>query len=245
MSSRTSRVPSTLSALRAAGLATGALLLSAAVVAACAGDGDAAAGDPSVVDGGRLDGEGRADAADARADAARPGSDVAACAALRAYREQCGQDLECGPDAFDAWCLENTRSADSEAYRAALLACATADNCTPDDRKHCMYQHYAQATQSAAQQELTRAFCETCQPAAVGSCMTKTTTYPPALGPSRVTSEFLAVWELSDEVADRIRAGCTGAKLGVEPDAGADACATAFDQCAGNFFVDALADCPK
>lgn len=246
MSMRRNELSSAVFALGVAALATGALLCGGALVAACGEDTAAAdVEDASALEAGRRDG-GRT-ATDAAAGEADGGvtlpTDEASCAKLRAYRETCGEELECGTDAFDAWCLANTRSADSEAYRAALLACATPQNCTPNDRKHCMYQHYAKATQSAAQEALTKAFCETCQPGAVATCVSKTTSYTSGLGPTSVTSEFIAVWELSDAVADQLRTNCTGAKLDGGADAGA--CAAAFDRCAGDYYVDALVDCPK
>jgi hypothetical protein len=61
---------------------------------------------------------------------------------------------------------------------------------------------------------------------------------------------FVAAWELSDTLDDEIRTKCTGTALdaGVAAalDAGGDAapCYKAFDNCAGDLYVNALPDCP-
>lgn len=243
---RPSVAVATLLVASVASLAAAGLLLGA-----CGADTEAEEGD----DGGLPDGS-RRDAA--RADggiseeetdgAVKKPIDVASCEALKAFYKACGGEPLCSLDnpQWDAWCVANTTSVDSEAYRIATARCATADNCGADKRKDCMYRAYADTLQSAAQQQLTTAFCQMCQPSDLAGCVKRTTTYNAAGGPGAVPSEFLAAWELSDSVVQKIRTACTGSG-GKAWDGGADAgaCARAFDLCAGDFYVEALTDCPR
>ncbi len=226
-------------------LASG-LLTSISVLVACGNDTAAEEGDEAGgVDASRRDGA-REDGGTQTADGAPAGpTDVASCEALKAYYDTCGGEPLCPLATFDAWCLDNTRSADSEAYRLGTIKCANAENCTADKRKDCMYRSYGTTTQSTAQEQLTTAFCQMCAPSDLAGCSKRTKTYNPVGGPNVVSSEFLAVWELADTVVEKIRTQCTGAGGGAY-DGGADAgaCATAFDKCAGEFFIEALVDCP-
>lgn len=236
-------------AVFALGLASSGLVASGALLGACGGDSAAEEGEEAgPVDASRRDGSSFDGGVDPESDGgAKLPSDVASCEALKSFYEACGGEPLCSTKnaKFDEWCVANTRSVDSEAYRLATVKCATADNCGKDKRKDCMYRSYGDTTQSVAQELLTTAFCQMCQPGDLAGCRKRTTTYNSVSGPGAVPSEFIAAWELSDAVADKIRANCTGTGGGAF-DGGADAgaCATAFDRCSGGYFIDAILDCP-
>lgn len=235
--------------LGVAGVVAAMLLLGAsATLGACGNDAAAEAGEEAgPVDASRKDGSRYDGGVDPESDAGPSvPSDVASCNALKAYYQACGGEPLCPLASFDTWCPANTKAVDSEAYRHGTIACSTEANCSADKRKDCMYRSYAGETQTTAQQILTKAFCDMCQPGDVAACIKRTTTYDTVAGPKGVRSEFIAVWELSDAVVDNIRSNCTGTGGGAY-DAGADAgaCATAFDKCAGDYYVNAFLDCPK
>ncbi len=236
-------------AIAFAGFFASALVGSGALLGACGGDSAADEGEEAgPVDASRRDGRVSADGAPEPEDGGvTEPSDVAACKTLKKYYETCGGEPLCPLPKFDTWCLDNTKAVESEAYRRGTIACATAENCDTDKRKDCMYRSYSQSSQSTAQELLTVAFCQMCQPSDVTGCRKRTTSYNTVAGPKAVTSEFLAVWELSDAVVDQVRTNCTGSGKGAV-DAGIDgglaACETAFDKCAGEYFVNALPDCP-
>jgi hypothetical protein len=221
------------------------------LIGACGADTSAEAGDDAAApDGSRRDAA-RADGTDPTTDddagpAVPP--DVASCEALKKYYAACGGEPLCALDnpKWDAWCVGNTVAVDSDAYRLATSRCASAANCGSDKRKDCMYRAYGDMTQSVAQEQLATAYCQMCQPGDLAGCRKRTVGYNAAGGPGAVSSEFLAVWELSDAVVEKIRGTCTGAG-GKAYDGGVDAgaCAKAFDDCAGGFYVDAFIDCPR
>jgi hypothetical protein len=181
---------------------------------------------------------GGANGSDASADAAPP-APPSPCEATRAFVEACGGDLTCGPEAFDAWCEENDRAINSDAYRRAEATCLTEENCAPASRRRCEYGSYRDETPTAAQAALVRAYCQSCEPGDVDGCAERETTFAPGSDPSQVSDLFIAAWELADDLVDDIRERCTGGVL----DAGAD-CARAFASCAGAQYVDRLPDCP-
>lgn len=224
-----------------------ALVASGSVLVACGNDTAAEEGDEAgSLDASRRDGARGDGGVDTEVDGAPAApSDVASCKALKAYYDACGGEPLCPLATFDTWCLENTRSADSEAYRLGTIKCATAEHCTADKRKDCMYRSYGTTTQTTVQEQLTTAFCQMCAPTDLAGCTKRTKTYNTVGGPNVVSSEFLAVWELSDAVVEKIRKQCTGSGGGAY-DGGADAgaCAVAFDKCAGEYFIESLVDCP-
>lgn len=171
------------------------------------------------------------------------GTDATTCEITREYIATCGGDLTCGASKFDAWCAQNDKVINSEAYRRAEALCLTKANCDPDLRRDCEYKSYASATATAAQKAVVAAYCQTCEPSDPTGCATRKTTYVPAAGIKSVDDVFVAGWELADPIADEIRTKCTGSAL----DAGggdAAACLKVFANCAGGVYVDRLPDCP-
>jgi hypothetical protein len=174
------------------------------------------------------------------------------CALERQHAVDCKLDLECGADKFDAWCKDLDAKTNSLARRDGERKCLSPKNCLTRDLRDCIYKSYAQATRSSAQEALLGAYCQTCFPADVAGCKTASVAYDVTQGPAGVTDVFLAVWELSDALTDKVRASCTGGALtdagagdaGDGGDAGFD-CVKAFASCAGGFYIDALPDCPK
>jgi hypothetical protein len=228
-------------------VASGSGLLIGACGADIAAEGadDAAAPDGSRRDAARADGA--APATDEDGGSTAP-PDVASCETLKAYYKACGGDPLCALSnpKWDTWCVGNTVAVDSDAYRLATTRCATADKCGADKRKDCMYRAYGDMTQSVAQEQLATAYCEMCQPGDLAGCRKRTVGYNTAGGPGAVSSEFLAVWELSDTVVQKVRTTCTGAgSKAYDGGVNAGACAKAFDDCAGGFYVDAFLDCPR
>lgn len=182
--------------------------------------------------------------ADAGGDAAV--ADV--CAVEKQHGVDCGLKLECG-DKFDAWCKEADKI-DSEQRRSAKRACLTKDRCATADARDCIFKTYNKATRTAAQEALLDAYCNTCfTGGGIGLCKAASPAYDTSKGPAGVTDIFLAVWELSDTLTDKIRTTCTGGALDAgAADAGdgggASSCAAAFASCAGGIYVDALPLCP-
>lgn len=231
-------------------MASLAIGFGAVVLSACADDG----GDDAPADAGRGDravAPGDDDDDDDDDDAnVGPIDSASVCAATRAYYENCGGDLECGPDHFDAWCRAQDPIINSDAFRRAQLTCLTSANCNGDRRRACTYETYRTATPTAAQRALVDAFCATCEADAVDACRTRHVTYDPDDGPSSVSDVFIAAWELADGLVDQIRASCTGSALTGYGDAGADGgpgitCLRAFSLCAGDLYIDAFPACPE
>jgi hypothetical protein len=183
-------------------------------------------------------------------------SEASTCELTRAYTVACnvgsdaGDPLTCGASKFDAWCALHDKAINSEAYRRAEALCLVKQNCDGFARRDCEYRSYLTAKPTAAEQQVVAAYCQTCEPADQAGCITRKTDYNAALGPKSTDSVFVAAWELSDTLDDQIRAKCTGTALdaGVAAalDAGGDAaaCYKAFDNCAGDLYVNALPDCP-
>ena len=111
-------------------------------------------------------------------------------------------------------------------------------------RRDCEYRSYATATPTAAQTQVVQAYCQTCEPADPTGCMTRETSYRPALGPKSTDDVFVAAWELADSVDDAIRTGCTGAALDAGPTPDAGTCLKAFASCAGGIYLDRVPNCP-
>jgi len=214
-----------------------ALVPVALLAAACAATTEAVPGADSDASPHGDAGTGSNDAADG------PGR---TCELTRAYFEGCGNedDLMCGRSAFDAWCVANDESMNSEAYRRAEARCLTQDNCDGKKRRACEYAHYDGETPTASQRALVAAYCETCEAADVAGCAERSTTFDPTKGIESVPDIFVAAWELADAIVDEMKTACTGAAAS---DAGADAaaCAKAFAGCAADVYLTRLPDCPE
>jgi hypothetical protein len=162
-----------------------------------------------------------------------------------------GDPLTCGASKFDAWCALNDTAINSESYRRAEALCLLKQNCDGLARRDCEYRSYLTAKPTTAQKAVVAAYCQTCEPTDTAGCITRKTDYDAVVGPKSTDSVFVAAWELSDTLDDQIRTKCTGTALdaGVAAalDAGGDAapCYKAFDNCAGDLYVNALPDCPK
>ena len=221
-----------------------ALLFALPVVALAACEDDVAPLSPRADAGS----SGGADAATDGPSASDGGGDAAVadvCAVEKQHGVDCSQTLECG-DKFEAWCKEADK-VDSEQRRAGKRACLTKDRCKSADVRDCIYKTYNKATRTAAQEALLDAYCNTCfTGGGIGLCKAASPAYDAAKGPAGVTDIFLAVWELSDALTDKVRTTCTGGALdaGVadagDGGGGASSCASAFASCAGGIFVDAL-----
>lgn len=239
-----------------AGLALSGSAL-AALVSACSDEttsiGDSTTEGGTGTDAGtdrrQLPGEDAAVEVDARAEAST-------CELTRAYTVECnvgadaGDPLTCGASKFDAWCALNDKAINSESYRRAEALCLVKKNCDGFDRRDCEYRSYLTAKPTNAQKQVVAAYCQTCEPTDQAGCIARKTDYDTVLGPKSTDSVFVAAWELSDTLDDEIRTKCTGTALdaGVAAalDAGGDAapCYKAFDNCAGDLYVNALPDCP-
>jgi hypothetical protein len=237
-----------------AGLALGGSAV-VAFISACSDDATSSSSaedggaDVSTTDRRQLPGEDAAVEVDARAEAST-------CELTRAYKEECnigsdaGDPLTCGSAKFDEWCALNDKAINSESYRRAESLCLVKKNCKLYDRYDCEYRSYATAKPTTAQKQVVAAYCQTCEPTDQAGCIARKTEYDSNLGPNSTDSVFIAAWELNDTLDDQIRTKCTGTALdaGVAAalDAGGDAaaCFKAFDNCAGNIYVDALPDCP-
>jgi len=177
---------------------------------------------------------------DGSGDAGSDGPSI--CAITRAYLLACSKDLTCGPEKFDAWCVDNDRVLDSDTYRNAEAKCLVTANCDQGKRHDCDYRTYNNATPTTAQSALVAAYCATCEPGDKAGCATRSTTYDVQQGPDAVTDIFVAAWELADPVTDEIRVKCTGSAL--DAGTGDAACAAAFSDCSGGVYVDRLPNCP-
>lgn len=238
-----------LAALALSGSALAALVSACSDETASTADSATEAGTDAGTDRRQLPGEDAAVEVDARAEAST-------CELTRAYTVECnvgsdaGDPLTCGASKFDAWCALNDKAINSESYRRAEALCLVKKNCDGFDRRDCEYRSYLTAKPTNAQKQVVAAYCQTCEPTDQAGCITRKTDYDTVLGPKGTDSVFVAAWELSDTLDDEIRTKCTGAALdaGVAAalDAGGDAapCYKAFDNCAGDLYVNALPDCP-
>jgi hypothetical protein len=158
------------------------------------------------------------------------------CAALGEKQDRCDQQRECGPN-FDAWCAQQSLT-NSRAFEAADTSCVAVPDCKSATRADCRYQKYQPSQLTASQRSLITAYCATCS---VTNCEQSLTTYDATKGPSGVSDAYVAAWELSDAITDKIRDACTGAAL-----PGRDGnCPAAFGNCAAGVYLDALPECPK
>lgn len=175
-------------------------------------------------------------------DAAADAGAASVCATTRDWILRCAgeSELDCGPSSFDAWCKEKDEKVNSEAFRKAQTKCLPNVACDADARKACEYASYAGEELTSAQRSLVDAYCATCEPDDTAGCATRSVTYDPAGGPSKVTDIFVAAWELADPIVDQIREKCTGAAL----PAGADPCPARFGSCAAEPYLDGVPDCP-
>lgn len=212
---------------------------------ACTSNGDV---QPEIADAASRDDDG---ASQSSSDASRSDghvdSETSPCARQRAWAEACGTvgNLNC-KSGFDAWCAKNDEALNSEAYRAGVEKCFDRAHCDTASRTACQYASYANATPTNAQRALVTAYCATCEPGNEAECAARATTYDAA---EDVSDVFIAAWELSDPVVDKIRASCTGSTL----DAGASdggtsdggvTCERAFALCAGDIYLNEVPDCP-
>jgi hypothetical protein len=147
--------------------------------------------------------------------------------------------MTCGPDDYVEWCHANETATDSAQRIAARAQCLGTAYCDTDVRADCIYQQYNQVQQSAAQNALLEHFCAACEPADPAACKARTLHYNG--DPASTDTIFLASWELAAPIVDALDANCIDAAL--HGDAGAT-CATRFDNCAGDYYVGALVDCP-
>lgn len=161
------------------------------------------------------------------------------CAVTRAYVERCKGELNCGASGFDAWCAANDGAVNSDAYRRGEAKCLPTVACDAAARRRCELESYASETPTPAQRALVDAYCRTCEPADVAGCTTRSTTFDPSSSPDEVSDIFIAAWELSDPLCDKIRETCTGAAL----DAGTTSCAKEFASCSAGPYLDAVPDC--
>ena len=222
-----------------------------AVLLACS-NGESSVGDVTS-DGGKTDGGTWDGGTDPTMDGGTQDIDGSfdICAKTAAYEIGCGRgaDLTCGDAGFAQWCLQNDKIINSTQFDQAELGCLTQANCDQTKRHDCDYRTYMKGSLDTAQTDLLTSYCKTCEPANVSACAARQSSYDPSAGPDSVSDVFVAVWELSDSLAMKVRADCTGAALdaGVDAstDAGITACAKAFSSCSGGVFVDALPNCPK
>jgi hypothetical protein len=156
------------------------------------------------------------------------------CAALKDKMDTCDNERQCGTK-LDAWCALQTKT-NSAVYEAADKVCLK--NCDGDARADCRYRLYKTSDMTAAQKALVADYCATCTPGV--ACAGKVTSYDPNKGTKGVTDAFIAVWELSDAITEKIRTTCTGDAL---PGKNGD-CPKAFGQCAADVYLNALPECP-
>ncbi len=154
------------------------------------------------------------------------------CAAQRAKMQRCDGEVQCGAN-FDAWCAKQAAT-NARAFEVADTACVNT-TCRGADRSTCRYEAYARIGMSEAGAKLASAYCNTCT--TVPACLKSTTTYDDAVA---ISDAFIAAWELSDDIADWIRAKCTGEALTIGP----GGCVKSFGQCAADVYLAALPDCP-
>lgn len=165
-----------------------------------------------------------------------PGGD--ACLGESETYDACNlTDMQCGPEGYVAWCRENEAATDSAQRIAARAQCLGTAYCSPQKRADCIYTAYNDAEQTSAQAALLEHYCAACEPSAVEACKTRTLNYVPG-APSATDTIFLASWELAASLVDAIDANCIAPLAGID----AGSCATAFDQCAGGYYIDALVD---
>lgn len=170
------------------------------------------------------------------------GAAASPCAVTRAYVERCAgaNELNCGPEKYDAWCAANDQKINSNAYRRAEAKCLPDVSCEPDARRDCEYKAYGSEQPTAAQKSLVEAYCQTCDPSNAAGCVTRAVTYDAAGGPKKVADVFIAAWELADPIVDSIREQCTGAALPPGP----DPCEKRFASCAAGPYLDSVPECP-
>lgn len=154
------------------------------------------------------------------------------CAELKAKMNRCDGELECGAK-FDEWCALQAAT-NSHAFEVADTSCVNS-TCTSSARSKCRYEQYNDIGLSNAGQALAEAYCQTCTQ--VSSCLASVSSY----SASRAVSDaFVAAWELSDTIVDRIRTECTGAALTVT----AGNCPKSFGSCASDIYLSSLPECP-
>ena len=155
---------------------------------------------------------------------------------IAAFDASVKKDSGPDPDAGAiTWC-EVLKDKMDAIYEAADKVCLK--NCDGDARSDCRYKLYKVSDMTATQKALVTDYCATCTPGA--TCASKTTTYDVAKGTKGVTDAFIAVWELSDAITEKIRTTCTGDAL---PGKNGD-CPKAFGQCAADVYLDSLPECP-
>lgn len=182
-------------------------------------------------DGGASSGDGGGDASTSK----DSGAGSPWCDALAAKQERCDGTRECGT-AFTSWCAERSKT-NSKSFEAADSVCL-ANGCDSKTRSDCRYRTYKPADLTPIQKSFITAYCNTC---ASAGCEASFLTYDPVKGPSAVSDAYVAAWELSDTITDKIRTKCTGAGLAL--DGGAD-CVKAFGSCAADVYLNELQDCP-
>lgn len=206
----------------------------------CSSSQSTSIGDPAVDAGTTSKDSGNDDIAAFDASAKKdsgPAPDAGAitwCEVLKDKMDTCDNERQCG-NKFDAWCALQTKT-NSALYEAADKQCLK--NCDGDARADCRYKLYKVSDMTATQKALVTDYCATCTPGA--ACASKTTTYDVAKGTKGVTDAFIAVWELSDAITEKIRTMCTGDAL---PGKNGD-CPKAFGQCAADVYLDSLPECP-
>lgn len=156
------------------------------------------------------------------------------CDALAAKQDRCDGTRECGTS-FTSWCAAQSKT-NSASYEEGDTVCL-AGACDSKTRSDCRYKTYKEASLTAAQKAFITAFCATCP---VPNCEASLKAYDAAKGPDAVSDAFVAAWEFSDAITDKIRTKCTGAALSMD----GGTCLKAFGSCAADEYLNSLPDCP-
>ncbi|MFO0667607.1 MAG: hypothetical protein U0174_26885 [Polyangiaceae bacterium] len=156
------------------------------------------------------------------------------CDALAAKQDRCDGTRECGTS-FTSWCAAQSKT-NSAAYEEGDAVCL-GGLCDSKTRSDCRYKTYKEASLTASQKAFITAYCNTCS---TPNCEASLRTYNAAKGPDGVSDAFVAAWEFSDAITDKIRTKCTGAALSID----GGSCEKAFGSCAADEYLNSLPDCP-
>jgi hypothetical protein len=179
--------------------------------------------------GGNASGDGGSSGGDASATA-----NSAACDALVAFQQRCGEDAYSTSAACATGRKQNcsgTLAVFTPTFQAAIAACDVASTTCDNGPGSCYDTQLASVQPTAAQAKVRDDYCKGCP--AVPSCTSSFFTIDPTNG----DGPGVGVLEVTDAIAAQIDATCTGTAL-LDAGEGTD-CTTSFGSCVADVVVSA------